>query len=263
MAGMPACPQPGQVKIWARLPGRARGRGSGGTCCGLGGLERHRVGDLLGGVAVGAGPMFHPASECSRSPFHAFSLIWNRYHSAMPCFTLWTRNVVEFMPPMSIGPSVANSGIPASASCFSSFSVERIPAGPLDVLAHDSGEPGRWTGCLGQQVGHAAVAGNADVDLLVRGAVAALVQVHPGRTQCPSSARRRISRAAAWPAAIPVTGHGRGQDLCYRLSVSTVFGPPGRAGAPRSRARHSSVTRSASGTVTMRTRFGMRHCPAY
>jgi hypothetical protein len=35
-----------------------------------------------------------------------------------------------------------------------------------------------------------------------------------------------------------------------------------RAGAPRSRARRSSFTRSASGTVRMRTRLGMRHCPA-
>ena len=35
-----------------------------------------------------------------------------------------------------------------------------------------------------------------------------------------------------------------------------------RAGAPRSRARRSSSARSASGTVRIRTRFGMRHCPA-
>jgi hypothetical protein len=34
------------------------------------------------------------------------------------------------------------------------------------------------------------------------------------------------------------------------------------ASAPRSLARRSSFTRSASVTVTMRTRFGMSHCPA-
>jgi len=35
-----------------------------------------------------------------------------------------------------------------------------------------------------------------------------------------------------------------------------------RAGAPRSRARCSSFARSESGTVRMRTRLGMRDCPA-
>jgi hypothetical protein len=35
-----------------------------------------------------------------------------------------------------------------------------------------------------------------------------------------------------------------------------------RASAPRSLARRSSFARSASGTVRMRTRLGMRHCPA-
>ncbi len=36
-----------------------------------------------------------------------------------------------------------------------------------------------------------------------------------------------------------------------------------RAGAPRSRARRSSSARSASGMVSVRTRFGIRHCPVF
>jgi hypothetical protein len=35
-----------------------------------------------------------------------------------------------------------------------------------------------------------------------------------------------------------------------------------RAGSPFDRARRSSSARSLSGTVSTRTRFGIRHCPA-
>ncbi len=70
--------------------------------------------------------MFHPSRACSRKPFQAFSLIWNRYHSAMPCFTRRTKIVVAFMPSTSIGSSAANSGIPASDSWRSILSALNV-----------------------------------------------------------------------------------------------------------------------------------------
>ena len=66
--------------------------------------------------------MFHPSRACSRMPAQAFSLICSRYHSAPPCLTRRTSTVVALVPSMLIGSSVANSGIPAPRSRFSSFS---------------------------------------------------------------------------------------------------------------------------------------------
>jgi hypothetical protein len=62
----------------------------------------------------------------------------------------------------------------------------RVPAGPLDVLAHDHGEPGVGRLRLGQQVRQPAVAGDADLgEQLVRGAVAALLDVQPAGLDVP------------------------------------------------------------------------------
>ena len=69
----------------------------------------------------GGRPMFHPASECSRSPCQAFFLICNRNHSATPCLTRRIKIVVGLMPSTSIGSSVANKGTPQAASSFSSL----------------------------------------------------------------------------------------------------------------------------------------------
>ena len=70
--------------------------------------------------------MFHPARECSRRPFQAFSLICSRNHSATPCLTRRTRTVVALAPATSMGSSVANSGTPAAESCFSSLSALNV-----------------------------------------------------------------------------------------------------------------------------------------
>src|SRR5215467_13819804 len=58
--------------------------------------------------------MLYPSRVCCSNPRHAFSFNWNRYHSAMPCFTRRIKIVVAFIPSTLIGSSVANSGIPAN-----------------------------------------------------------------------------------------------------------------------------------------------------
>ena len=126
ISGIPSRSTVRQVKICATTGARA---GSGarralvrpwaaftGTGCGI----RSAV------YPYGGVPMFHPSRACSRSPFQAFSLIWNRYHSATPCFTLRTRIVVAFIPSRSIGSSAASSGMPASASWRSSLSALNV-----------------------------------------------------------------------------------------------------------------------------------------
>jgi hypothetical protein len=55
--------------------------------------------------------------------------------------------------------------------------VERVPAGAFDVLTDDGGEPRVRGGGFGEQVGQAAVAGDADVELLVGAAVATCLKV--------------------------------------------------------------------------------------
>jgi hypothetical protein len=60
--------------------------------------------------------MLYPSRVCCSNPRQAFSFSWNRYHSAMPCFTRRIKIVVAFMPSTLIGSSVAKSGMPASPS---------------------------------------------------------------------------------------------------------------------------------------------------
>ena len=80
--------------------------------------------------------MFHPSRECSRNPFHAFSLICNRNHSATPCFTRRISTVVAFTPATSIGSSAANRGIWAAASSFSSFSALNVSRPDRSMSSH-------------------------------------------------------------------------------------------------------------------------------
>src|SRR5580704_6746372 len=105
--------------------------------------------------------MFQPSRACSARPFQVFSFSCSRNHSATPCFTLRTRTVVALMPSMTIGSSVANTGMPCRDSFFSSLRVLKVsPAGSFDVFADHRGEPGHGAGGFGEQVGHAAVAGD-------------------------------------------------------------------------------------------------------
>jgi hypothetical protein len=60
----------------------------------------------------------------------------------MPCLTRRTRIVVAFMPSTSIGSSAANSGIRVGELAFQFERVERVPPGPLNVLADHRREPG-------------------------------------------------------------------------------------------------------------------------
>jgi len=68
--------------------------------------------------------------------------------------------------------------------------VEHVPAGAFDVLADDGGEPGFRGGGFGEQVGHAAVAGQPGVgELLVGVALAALFQVDAAGLDVPVHGR--------------------------------------------------------------------------
>lgn len=84
----------------------------------------------------GGCPMLYPSRACSVNPAHAFSLSWNRYHSAIPCFTLRTRMVVAFIPATSIGSSAASSGIPAAPSFFSSRSALNVSRPDRSMSTH-------------------------------------------------------------------------------------------------------------------------------
>jgi hypothetical protein len=71
--------------------------------------------------------------------------------------------VVALTPSTTAGSSVANSGIPLRDSFFQLQRVEDIAAGAFDVLTDDGGEFRGVAGGLGEQVGHAAVAGQAGI----------------------------------------------------------------------------------------------------
>ena len=72
--------------------------------------------------------------------------------------------MVALTPSMRAGSSVANSGMPLPRQFLFQFQrVEGVPAGPFDVLADDRGEFRDRAGGLGEQVGHAAVAGDPRV----------------------------------------------------------------------------------------------------
>ena len=70
--------------------------------------------------------MFHPSRECSASPFQVFSFSCSRNHSATPCLTRRTSTVVAFTPSMTIGSSVANTGMPWRESFFSSLRALKV-----------------------------------------------------------------------------------------------------------------------------------------
>ena len=87
---------------------------------------------------------------------------------------------------MSIGSSAASSRIPAPDEFFlEPEGVVGVAAGPGDVLAHHHREPRRRRPRLGEQRGQAAVAGDADVELVVSGAVPALLEVQAAGLDVP------------------------------------------------------------------------------
>ena len=98
--------------------------------------------------------------------------------------------------------------------------IEHVPAGSLDVLAHHGGEPGGGGGGLAQQVGHAAVTGEAGGgELLVRVPLAAGFQVDAAGLDIPVDGgdepawRQPFLRGAELPAqrrAGVLQGQGRG-----------------------------------------------------
>ena len=130
--------------------------------------------------------MFHPSRACSRSPFQAFSLIWNRYHSAMPCLTRRTRMVVAFMPSTLMGSSAANSGMPASASWRSSLRALNVSRPDRSMSSQiTAANLGFGLDGFGEQVRQAAVAGDPHVEPLVRAAVAALLDIQAAGFDVP------------------------------------------------------------------------------
>src|SRR5580692_10684392 len=153
------------VRPWAALPGAGCGTRS----------ARY---------PYGAGPIFHPAMECSRNPFQAFSLSWSRYHSATPCLTLRVSTVVELSPSMEAGSSVANSRIPCRDSFFSSFSALNVSRADRSMSSQTTAA-NRGSG-FGEQVGQAPVAGDpGGRERLVRLAAAALFQVQAAGFHVP------------------------------------------------------------------------------
>ena len=108
--------------------------------------------------------------------------------------------------------------------------VEHVPAGPLDVLADHGGESGDRGVGLGEQVGQAAVAGEARAgELPVAVALAAVFEVDAAGLDVPVARRRCTSRAGARPWRSGSGGAGRPGVLERRWRS----GPGSRPGPAR------------------------------
>ena len=155
----------------------------------LRGLDRDGVRDPLGGVAVGGGADV-PAVE-------------GMLDEAFPDLFL-ELEPVPFRDGLLDPPDQDGGGVDAldvgglvggeqrdslpGQLLFEFQGVEHVPAGPLDVLADDGGEPGLRAGGFGEQVGHAAVAGQPGAGGLLPGVCRGRAVRGPGRRiRCPSS----------------------------------------------------------------------------
>ena len=106
--------------------------------------------------------MFHPSMVCSIRPFQQSSLICSRKNSAMPLFHPAQQDggVGAFEEDGLVG---GEQGDAAGGEFFFQFQrVEGVPGGAVDVLADHGGECRGRAARLGEQVGHAPVAGDAD-----------------------------------------------------------------------------------------------------
>jgi len=113
--------------------------------------------------------------------------------------------------------------------------VERVPARAFDVLTDHGGEPRVRPGRLGEQVGDPAITRDPHVEPLIRGAVAASLQVHAaaldvpepggderpgGAFSCAERACRRMEDTGSWTMAVLVrprnaSGNGAVVPACW------------------------------------------------
>ena len=175
-----------QVKICATTGARGRVQDQAGLGAALGGLGRVGVRDPLGVVAVGGAADVVPVNGVLLEPAPGFLLQLEPVplRDALLHPADQDRGGVHpFHVDRLVRGEQRDPGV--AKLPFQLERVERVPAGALDVLAHHGGEPGRRAGGFGQQRGQAAVTGQADVNGLVGGAVAALLQVQAAGLDVP------------------------------------------------------------------------------
>ena len=145
----------------------------------LGGLERDRVRDPLGQVAVGGGADVPSVQGMLDQSFPDLLLQLEPvpFRHALLNPPDQDRGGVDALDVGGLVGGEQRDSLPGQF-LFEFQRVEHVPAGPFDVFADDRGEPGLRAGGLGQQVGHAAVAGQPGVgELLPVPALAAVLQV--------------------------------------------------------------------------------------
>jgi hypothetical protein len=177
----------------------------------LGGLERDRMGDPLGGVPVGRGADVPPVQGMLDQPFPDF---------------LFQLQPVPFRHALLDPPDQHRGGVdafdigglvggeqrysPTGQFLFQFEGVEHVPAGSLDVLADDGGESGGGAGGFGEQVGHAAVAGQVRPgERLVGIALAARFQVEAAGLDVPVHGRDEPSRRKPVPSRAELPAQAR------------------------------------------------------
>ena len=160
--------------------------GQPGLGAALSGLDRYRVGDTFGLVAVGGGADVPPIEGVFAEPFPGFLLDLEPVplrDALLDPPDQDGRGVHAFDVDGLVGGEQRNACVGQLA--FQLEGVERVPAGPLDVLADHGGKPRVRARGFGEQVRQAAVAGDPHVEPLVRAAVAALLDIQAAGFDVP------------------------------------------------------------------------------
>ncbi len=167
--------------------GALRVEGEAGLVPAFGAFHRHRVRDLVGQVAVGGFADVVPGDGVLTEPAPGFLLELQPEPFRDALLDPADEDGGRVRAGHVDGLIGGEQRDPREGQFLFQFErVERVPAGPLDVFADDGGETRRGAARLGEQVGEATVAGDADIgELLVPGAVPACVDVQAAGLDVP------------------------------------------------------------------------------
>ena len=220
---------PGEDLRHHRGPGRVQGQAGLGAA--LGGLDRDRVRDPVGGVAVGGGADVPPVQGVLDQAFPGFLLQLQPEpfgHALLHPPDQDGGGVDALDDGGLVGGEQRDPG--PGQLLLQLQRVEGVPAGPLDVLADHRGEPGRRAGGLGEQVGHAAVAGEV--------------------------------RAANGPPGLPAAAGLQVQAAGLDVPVAGGDEPPGREPGPGGADLPATARRAGPASPGWRSGPGTRPAPA-
>ena len=212
----------------------------------LGGLGGDRVRDPVGEVAVGGGADVPPVQGVLDQPFPGFLLQLQPEpfrHALLHPADENRGGVDAFDDGGLVGGEQRDPGPGQLLLQFQG--VEGVPAGPLDVLADHRGELRGGGGGLGEQVGHAAVAGDVPGD----GAPGGWPRPRASRSRPPDSTSQyqavmnHPAGSQALAARICRLSEARGSCISkveVRPRNATGTGSPGPASGGRPRRRRAS-----------------------